>query len=223
MDLYLILALGPRNGLGYCVVNQHKVEGEIIIIITKIIIIIIVIVIIMIMIMIIIIMEKSFIKNQDGRHAEGESSPRKEHSIEFMSSQYDSFIPFKTEAERQIQKLISRVDEISVLCNHIRKSIEDSEAYSYQFNIKIVGVPTVTYLYLTLFAALGVDEVSLKDSDTAHRLASCVASNRHNAIICKFVRRLVRQKVMAARRGVSNLNAENLGFSDEIDVSHINL
>ena len=32
MDFYLILALGPRNGLGYCVVNRHKVKGEIIII-----------------------------------------------------------------------------------------------------------------------------------------------------------------------------------------------
>ena len=32
MDFYLILALGPRNGLGYCVVvNGHKVKGEIII------------------------------------------------------------------------------------------------------------------------------------------------------------------------------------------------
>ena len=29
------------------------------------------------------------------------------------------------------------------LCDHIRKSIEVSEAYSYQFNIQIVGVPTV--------------------------------------------------------------------------------
>ena len=32
MDFYLILALDPRNGLGYCVVNLHKVKGEIIII-----------------------------------------------------------------------------------------------------------------------------------------------------------------------------------------------
>ena len=31
MDFYLILALGPRNGLGYCVVNRHKFKGEIII------------------------------------------------------------------------------------------------------------------------------------------------------------------------------------------------
>ena len=39
MDFYFILALGPRNGLGYCVVNRHKVKGEIIIIIIIIIII----------------------------------------------------------------------------------------------------------------------------------------------------------------------------------------
>ena len=41
MDFYLILALGPRNGLGYCVVNRHKVIGETIVIIIIIIIIII--------------------------------------------------------------------------------------------------------------------------------------------------------------------------------------
>ena len=43
MDFCLILALGPRNGLDYCVVNQHKVKGEIIIIIIIILIIIIII------------------------------------------------------------------------------------------------------------------------------------------------------------------------------------
>ena len=37
------------------------------------------------------------------------------------------------------------------------------------------------------------------------------------------MRRLAREKVMAARTGVSNLNAEDLGFSDAADVSHINL
>ena len=44
MDFYLILALGPRNGLGYCVVNRHKVKGEIIMIIVIVIIIIIIII-----------------------------------------------------------------------------------------------------------------------------------------------------------------------------------
>ena len=48
-------------------------------------------------------------------------------------------------------------------------------------------------------------------------------TQRTDRPIRKFVRRLVREKVMAARRGVSNLNAEDLGFSDEVDVSHIDL
>ena len=149
-----------------------------------------------------------------------------------MSSQYDDFIRFKVEAERQIQELSSRVNEISILCDHIRKSIEASEVYSYQFNIKIVGVPTVAEreisqqtadLCMTLFAALEREEVSLSDIDTAHRMPSRVACNRPNSIICKFVRRLARENVMAARRGVSNLNAEDLGFSRVVVVSHINI
>ena len=79
-------------------------------------------------------------KNQHGRrHGEREMSPGKEHSTEFVSSQYDDFSLFKVEAEKQIQKLSSRVNKISTLCDHINKSIEVSEAYSYQFNIKIVG------------------------------------------------------------------------------------
>ena len=51
MDFYLILAPGPWNGLGYCVVNRHKVKGEIIIIIIT--------TTIMIMIMILIIIKLS--------------------------------------------------------------------------------------------------------------------------------------------------------------------
>ena len=63
----------------------------------------------------------------------------------------------------------------------------------------------------------------MSDIDTAHRVPSHVAFNRPNAIICKFVRRLAREKVMAARREVSNLIAEDLGFNGAVDVSHVNL
>ena len=88
-------------------------------------------------------------KNQHGRHGKRELSPDEAHSIEFISGQYDDFIRFKEEADKQIRELIS--------------------------------------------------------------------------IICKFVRRLTREKVMAARRRVSNLNADDLGFNDAVDISHINL
>ena len=69
-------------------------------------------------------------------------------------------------------------------------------------------------LGLTLFAALVVDQVLLKNIDAAHQVPSSVASNRPNAIICKFVRRFAREKAVAAWVGVSNLNAGDLGFSD---------
>ena len=80
-------------------------------------------------------------------------------------------------------------------------------------------------LCMKLFAALRVEgvHVSLNDIDTACRVPSRVASNRPNAIICKFVCRLTREKVMAAMRRVSNLNADDLGFSGMVDVSHIKL
>ena len=134
--------------------------------------------------------------------------------------------------ERQSQGPVSVVNEISILCDHIYLANLASEAYNYQFIIKVVGVPTVAEretsqqtadLSTTLFFAFGVEEVSLSNIDTAHRVPSHVASNRLNATICKFVRWLARGKVMAARRGVSFLNAEDLGFSGAVDVSQINL
>ena len=76
---------------------------------------------------------------------------------------------------------------------------------------------------LKLFAALGVENVSLSDIDMVHRVPSRVASNRPNAIICKFVRRLAKDYVMANKRNVNDLSPVDLGFSSDTDVSHINL
>ena len=76
---------------------------------------------------------------------------------------------------------------------------------------------------LKLFAALGVENVSINDIDLAHRVPSRVVSNRPNSIICKFVRRLAKENVMANRRNVNGLSPVDLGFNSDADVSHINL
>ena len=172
-------------------------------------------------------------EEQHGRRPdEREMSPGRVRSVEFVSQQYDVLSKFKVEAERQIKELAVKVNEISNLCDRITKSIEASEAYSYQFNLKIVGLPTVAErespqqtanICLKLFAALGVENVSLSDIDIVHRVPSRVASNRPNAIICKFVRRLAKENVMANRRNVNVLSAVDLGFNSDADVSHINL
>ena len=44
-----------------------------------------------------------------------------------------------------------------------------------------------------------------------------------NAIICKFVRGLAKEKVMANKRNVNGLSPVNLGLNSDVDVSHINL
>ena len=165
---------------------------------------------------------------------ERKMSPEQAHSVEFVSSQYDDLVSFKVEATKQIKQLFTRVAEISILCDRIAKSIDALEAYSYQFNVKIVGMPTATEhhsetsdqtvaLCLKLFEALGVDDVSINDIDIAHRIPSRSPSNRPNAIVCKFTRRLAKGKVMAARRRLENLEASQLGFPDDFDISHINL
>ena len=71
-------------------------------------------------------------------------SPERAHSVGFVSSKYDDPLAFKDEAAKEIKQPFTTVDEISVLCDRIAKSIDALEAYSYQFNVKIEGMPAAT-------------------------------------------------------------------------------
>ena len=65
--------------------------------------------------------------------------------------------------------------------------------------------------------------MSINDIDTAHRVPSMKPSNRPCAIICKFLRRLAKDQVMAYRKKVGDIKAEDLGFAAGIDVKHLNI
>ena len=78
-------------------------------------------------------------------------------------------------------------------------------------------------LCLQLFSALGVKGVSIQDIDTAHRVPSMKPLNRPDAIVCKFVRRLAKDQVMAARKKVGGLKAKELGFAADINVKYLNI
>ena len=80
----------------------------------------------------------------------------------------------------QIKQLTARVNEISIMREQIAKAINAFETYSYQYNIKNVGMPTVVEretteqtaeLCLKLFSALGVQNVP---SLTSILLAGCL-------------------------------------------------
>jgi hypothetical protein len=44
----------------------------------------------------------------------------------------------------KLKSINARVDQISTRCNDIAKCVEAMEQYSYQFNVKIVGMPLKT-------------------------------------------------------------------------------
>ena len=54
-----------------------------------------------------------------------------------------------------------------------------------------------------LFSVIGVKHVSLNDIDIAHRVPTRRPSDHPNAVVCKFVRRLARDKIMVARKAVT--------------------
>jgi small-conductance mechanosensitive channel len=79
---------------------------------------------------------KSKAKKQHGRQTEKKIiSPERARSVEFISSQYDELSQFKETAKRQIQDIHTRVNKISERCDLIAKTVEESEAYSYQLKL----------------------------------------------------------------------------------------
>ena len=98
-----------------------------------------------------------------------------------MSKQYDDLEAFRKKARKDIQQIAKKLDFISERCDETMKSLEAVEQYSYQYNIKIMGVPqfnekesaeTTANLCVKLFTAMGVTNVSLQDIDIAHRVPS---------------------------------------------------
>jgi prefoldin subunit 5 len=144
--------------------------------------------------------------NANPNHSEGE-----EHSkaVEFLSKQYGDLDAFRKQASQDLKRIDKNLDKVSRRCDEIAEAIEATEEYIYQYNIKITNVPqvgeresaeTIAKLCVKLFSAMGVEDVSLQlqlqDIDIAHRVPHRRVSQYPDAIICKFVRRLAKRKVM---------------------------
>ena len=101
-------------------------------------------------------------------------------SLEFLSKEYVDFGEFCQHAQREIQRLNSRLLGIKSKVDTIGKAIEDLQDYSYQFHVKIIGVPEIgspesakmtSDLCVALFNRMGA-HVSLQDIDIAHHVQS---------------------------------------------------
>ena len=148
-------------------------------------------------------------------------------SLEFLSAGYDSLSAFRKEAKEQLQSLTKKLNSLAEQVGEIAEAIDAIDRYSYQYNVKIVGIPEVnspetaletSSLCVKLFEAMGV-EISLQDIDIAHRISTRSATSGPPPIICKFTRRLVKEQVMNRRREVSAVSPSSLGLSIEVSLS----
>ena len=113
----------------------------------------------------------------------------------------------RQEADEILQQLYSRLNVLPERVEEIGKSIELIQGYSYQYNLKIVGLPEIkasesasdtTILFLSLFQAARV-EISVQDIDIAHRTPTRNATPGPGPVTCKFTRRIAKEKVMNVR------------------------
>ena len=132
----------------------------------------------------------------------------------------------------KLEEIESKISEITQNTARISKAIDDIQAYSYQYNLKIVGVPQaeinekatdIAELCLKVFAGMGI-EVSPWDIDVAHRVPARTQDGRRRGIlpiICKFTRRMVRDVVLFKRRNCNLLLPTTFGLNpeDELKIS----
>jgi len=91
-------------------------------------------------------------------------------------------------------------------------------AYSYQYNLKIIGLPQANpketaeetiELCLKLFKELGASKVNEQDIDIAHRL-QIRESSKPAVIVCKFTCRIAKEAVMCKRKSLNEINLQNV-------------
>ena len=119
-----------------------------------------------------------------------------------------------------LKQLWSRLNLLSSRVGKIGDSIEQLHRYSFQYNIKIIGLPEsetqesasqTASLCINLFKAAGI-EISNQDIDIAHRIPTRIATSGPRPIVCKFTRRIMKEQVMNARNEACKVSANSIGL-----------
>ena len=122
-------------------------------------------------------------------------------SLQYLSDEYDDLSASNSGVVDQLKALSRRLNKLSAEVTRVGNAIDEVEEYSYQFNVKIIGLPEkssetaaeTSALCVKLFQEMGA-EVFLSDIDIAHRVPSRQQNGAPKPIICKFVRRLACRK-----------------------------
>ena len=115
------------------------------------------------------------------------------------------------------------MDILSDKVENISAAIKESQQYSYRYNVKLMGIPDnnssesaseTTNLCLKLFHKLGVD-ITRNDIDIAHRVPSRSARPTPRPIICKFVRKIVKEETIKARKNICKVTPADIGLQGQ--------
>ena len=122
------------------------------------------------------------------------------NSVNFVSAEYDDLKETKSQIERDIKTFDRNLTEIAKKVYDIDESIESIMAYSYQYNIKIMGIPQAKDSETaeeSLFRELGA-KVCEQDIDIAHRLQN--RNSTRPAALCASLRGVLRKRRYCQRR-----------------------
>ena len=141
-------------------------------------------------------------------------------SLQYLSDEYDDLSASNSGVVDQLKALSRSLNKLSAEVTRVGNAIDEVEEYSYQFNVKIIGLPEksretaaeTSAPCVKLFQEMGA-EVFLSDIDIAHRVPSRQQNGAPKPIICKFVRRLAKASVMETRQSASQVNPSNIGLS----------
>ena len=98
--------------------------------------------------------------------------------VQFLSDSYNALVKSESSLSKALENFSHRLDLLTVNVDRIDKAISEMVYYSYQYNLKIVGVPLIAEsesaqdtaeLCVKLFSGLGVD-VFISEIGIAHRV-----------------------------------------------------
>ena len=121
---------------------------------------------------------KSKMADQKDHHEAAVAALPNTQDVQFLSDSYDALVKSESSLSKAMENFSRRLDLLSVNVDRIDKAVDETLYYSYQYNLKILGVLPIAgsesandtaELCVKLFCGLGVD-VFMSEIDIAHRV-----------------------------------------------------
>ena len=170
-------------------------------------------------------LERCIAQPEDTKNVHSSISNETSKSLDFLSNDYDELSSFHCEAKNEFVQLNKRLDNLTTRVDEIGEAIDNIERYSYQYNIKIIGIPALkskesaqetSNLCVKLFKKMGVD-ITSQDIDIAHRVPSRNPAY-HKPKICKFTRRCMKEQVTIHRQDANKVEPTVLGLPSNASI-----